>query len=60
MIDRIALEEREYAILSKGAARAAESLGRDLWEEPCQVRTAYMRDRDRIVHSKAFRRLMHK
>ncbi|NCB45149.1 MAG: deoxyguanosinetriphosphate triphosphohydrolase, partial [Clostridia bacterium] len=47
MIDRIALEEREYAMLSSGAAKASESMGRDLWEEPCQVRTAYMRDRDR-------------
>lgn len=36
------------------------SIERDRPEEPCPIRTAYQRDRDRILHSKSFRRLMHK
>ena len=60
MINRKAIEEREYTILSKYAAKAGDSKGRDFDEEKCEVRTEYMRDRDRIIHSKAFRRLMHK
>ncbi|MCI8630805.1 MAG: deoxyguanosinetriphosphate triphosphohydrolase [Firmicutes bacterium] len=59
-VSRIELEKREYEILSPYAAKSAESLGRDFEEEKCNVRTEYQRDRDRIVHSKAFRRLMHK
>jgi dGTPase len=53
-------EEVERALLHPRAARAAESLGRAAPEEPCPIRTAYQRDRDRILHSKAFRRLKHK
>jgi len=60
MILREDLEKREYEILSKYAAKAAETRGRDFAEEKCKVRTDYQRDRDRIVHSKSFRRLMHK
>ena len=60
MILRENLEQREYAILSPFAAKAAETRGRQYDEEKCHVRTDYQRDRDRIVHSKAFRRLMHK
>ena len=59
-IGRIELEKREYEILSPLAAKSKESLGRDFEEEKCAVRTEYQRDRDRIIHSKAFRRLMHK
>ena len=54
------LEKREYENLSPYAARAAESRGRLVPEEECDIRTAYMRDRDRIVHCKAFRRLKDK
>jgi len=54
------LERVEYDILSPYAAHSAESLGRDRCEEPCDMRTIYQRDRDRIIHSKAFRRLKHK
>lgn len=54
------IEKREYEILSPFAAKAAETFGRDFSEEKCEFRTEYQRDRDRIIHSKAFRRLMHK
>ncbi len=60
MILRENLEQREYDILSPFAAKTAETRGRQYEEEKCLVRTDYQRDRDRIVHSKAFRRLMHK
>ncbi len=59
MTVREQLEAREYTILSPYARKAAES-GRERTEEVCEYRTAYQRDRDRIVHAKAFRRLMHK
>lgn len=60
MILREELEEREYKVLSPFAAKTAETKGRKYEEEKCHIRTDYQRDRDRIVHSKAFRRLMHK
>ncbi len=50
--------EREY--LSEYAALSSESAGRDIDEPQCDLRTVYQRDRDRILHSKAFRRLKHK
>ena len=48
------LEERS---LGPNAVRSYETLGRERPEEPCRVRTPFQRDRDRIVHSKPFRRL---
>ncbi len=60
MIIREELEKREFKILSVYATKAAESRGRVNPEEKCSVRTDFQRDRDRIIHSKAFRRLMHK
>lgn len=60
MILRENLEQREYEMLSPFAAKSAESRGREKPEEKCSVRTEYQRDRDRIVHSKSLRRLMHK
>ncbi len=60
MINREALEKREFEYLSPYAAKSSESRGRLLPEERCSVRTDYQRDRDRIIHSKSFRRLMHK
>ena len=45
--------------LDPRAARAADAT-RDRPEEPCPLRTAFQRDRDRIIHTKAFRRLKHK
>ena len=53
------LEEREQW-LSPYAAKSSQSAGRAISEPPSDVRTEYQRDRDRIIHSKAFRRLKHK
>lgn len=53
-------EERERRELSRFACLSAESRGRVREEEECDIRTCFMRDRDRIIHSKSFRRLKHK
>ena len=53
-------EQREEMILSPYACKSKNSKGRKVPEPECDVRTVYQRDRDRIVHSKAFRRLKHK
>ena len=50
----------EETHLSRFAVKAADSLGRVQSEESCSLRTCFQRDRDRIVHSKSFRRLKHK
>ena len=47
-------------MLSPFAARSRDTAGRLCHEEKCAIRTDYQRDRDRIIHSKSFRRLMHK
>lgn len=60
MVTRADLEKKEYEVLSPLATKAKDSRGRALKEEKCQLRTDFQRDRDRIVHSKSFRRLMHK
>ena len=57
--DRVAREAEEER-LSSAATRSAASRGRARPEEPDEFRTAFERDRDRIIHSKAFRRLKHK
>jgi dGTPase len=51
------VREHEDRWLSPLAVRSYESRGRNLPEEECSLRTPFQRDRDRIVHSKAFRRL---
>lgn len=53
-------ENRERAMLSPFAMKSLDSAGRDVTEDPDPVRTVYQRDRDRILHSKSFRRLKHK
>ena len=58
--DRIWREQNERVTLSSNATFASNSLGRDLDEEPDAFRTCFERDRDRIIHSKTFRRLKHK
>jgi len=57
---RECLETREREQLSEFATKSAESKGRPKPARPCDVRTEFQKDRDRIMHSKAFRRLMHK
>ncbi len=54
------VRERETGWLSPLAVRSFETRGRAVPEEECSVRTPFQRDRDRIVHTKSFRRLMHK
>lgn len=60
MIYRETTEKRECDTLSRYAMKACQTKGRDVPEPPCSVRTEFQRDRDRIIHSKSFRRLMHK
>jgi dGTPase len=55
-----AVREHEEHWLSPLAVRSYETRGREEPEEECRLRTPFQRDRDRIVHSKAFRRLRHK
>ena len=52
--------QKEEAFLSPYAQRSRFSRGRQKQEQPCPMRTDYQRDRDRIIHSKAFRRLKNK
>lgn len=60
MTIREELEEIELKTLSKYASFSRYSKVRDREETPCDIRTCYQRDRDRIIHCKAFRRLKHK
>ena len=53
-------EANERLILSPFAALAAESRGREKAVPPCEIRTDFQRDRDRVIHCKAFRRLKFK
>ena len=53
-------ERTEAAILGKLAILSAETRGRERPVTPCDIRTDFQRDRDRILHCKSFRRLMHK
>ena len=53
-------QRREDSLLSPFACRSAQSRGRARQEKECDIRTPFQRDIDRIVYSKAFRRLKHK
>lgn len=53
-------EKHEHAHFSAYASFSDQSKGRDMDEPPCEMRTIYQRDRDRILHCKSFRRLKHK
>lgn len=57
---RLEAEKRERKTLSKYATLSSETNGRKIKEDKCEIRTDFQRDRDRIIHSKAFRRLKHK
>ncbi|HEX79241.1 MAG TPA: deoxyguanosinetriphosphate triphosphohydrolase, partial [Dehalococcoidia bacterium] len=60
MIDRLnirQISEDKEKELSPHATRSTLSRGRTREESPCPIRTSFQRDRDRIIHSKAFRRL---
>jgi len=59
-VPRLRTEEIERSTLSPVASLASDSKGRDRPEQEDDLRTCFQRDRDRIVHSKAFRRLGHK
>ncbi len=54
------IEQREEKFLSEFAFKSTQSKGRKIFEEKCNLRTEFQRDRDRIIHSRAFRRLKHK
>lgn len=60
MTIRESLEMREKEYLSQYAALSINSKGRDKDEPQCDIRPIYQRDRDRIIHCKAFRRLKDK
>jgi len=60
LLIREQLEKDEKLLLSAFAQLASQSRGTLYRREPCPMRTIYMRDRDRIVHSESFRRLLHK
>ncbi len=54
---RVITEELEAALLAPQAIRSAQSRGRQHPQQPCPFRTEFQRNRDRILHSKSFRRL---
>lgn len=60
MLVREQLEQLEEQLLSPLAALSGKSKGRQREDTPCRYRTAFQRDRDRVIHCKSFRRLKHK
>ncbi len=53
-------EQIEKQFLAPFAKQSKDSAGRERYEEPCEIRTEFQRDRDRIIHCTSFRRLKHK
>jgi len=60
VLPRERIMENERLILSKYACKSEDSRGRAVYEKPCDFRTDFQRDRDRIIHCNSFRRLKHK
>lgn len=60
MLPRERIMERERVSLCEYACKSCDSRGRAVYEPPCDFRTDFQRDRDRIIHCNAFRRLKHK
>ena len=60
MLPRERIMQNESLTLSEYACKAADTRGRVIPEEPDEFRTDFQRDRDRIIHCRAFRRLKHK
>lgn len=60
MLPRELTVEIEKQTLSDFACKSCDTKGRDVYEEPCDIRTEFQRDRDRIIHCNSFRRLKHK
>ncbi|MDE7230978.1 MAG: deoxyguanosinetriphosphate triphosphohydrolase [Oscillospiraceae bacterium] len=60
MLPRERIMANERLILSEYACKSEDSKGRKVYEKPCDFRTDFQRDRDRIIHCNSFRRLKHK
>ncbi len=60
LLPREKTEQLETVSLSRYACKSVDSAGRATPEEQCPLRTVFQRDRDRVIHCKAFRRLKHK
>lgn len=60
MLPRERIMANERIILSEHACKSEDSRGRKIYEKPCDFRTDFQRDRDRIIHCNSFRRLKHK
>ena len=60
MLPREKREQLEQLLIGPDGIKSMDSRGRQILEEECQLRTCFQRDIDRVIHSKAFRRLKHK
>ena len=60
MLPREKREQLEQLLIGPDGIKSMDSRGRQIPEEECQLRTCFQRDIDRVIHSKAFRRLKHK
>ncbi len=60
MLPRERIMENERLTLCEYACKSEDSRGRKVYEKPCDFRTEFQRDRDRIIHCNSFQRLKHK